>query len=175
MEGKREMSETIGMGLIVRNAEKTIEGCIKSFIDYVDQCVIAFDGGSTDKTNTILKRLQKRYKNKIELYQQPHIEEPRWVMDILGDWKGTSNFAATRNFSFSKLMTDWYMWVDADDIVANPQNLRPLIEKALPEVSAIWFPYYYAIDEFGNLTTVFERERLLRAKVGWVWKGRLHE
>ena len=158
MEGEREMSETIGMGMIVRNSEKTIEGCIKSFIDYVDQCVIVEAGESTDDTPKILRKLAMEYK-KIELYQF------EWIDD----------FAAARNFSFSKLTTDWYMWVDSDDIVANPHKLRELADKATPDVAAIWFPYYYALDEFGNLTTLFERERLLRAKLGWIWKGRLHE
>jgi len=65
--------------------------------------------------------------------------------------------------------------VDGDDEVYQAENLRNLVANAQPDVGAIWFPYHYALDEFGNLTTLYERERLLRAKFGWVWQGRLHE
>jgi len=146
------------MGLIVRNAETTIRECIESFIEHIDQCVVILAGESTDKTKEILDELKKQYTH-LEIY--PFV----WVDD----------FSAARNFCFSKLNGDFYGWVDSDDTVYQPDNIKPLINNAQPDVGAIWLPYHYAMDEFGNVTTVYERERLLRAKFGWVWKGRLHE
>lgn len=149
------MGETVGIAIIARNAEKTIKKCIQSFANEVDQVVVVLAGQSTDKT----ARMAKKASPKVELY----------------DFEWIDDFAAARNYSFSKLHTDWYMWVDSDDTVEGAQNLRQLIEKAPHDVGGIWFPYYYAIDEFHNVTTLYERERLLRATCGWIWNGRLHE
>jgi len=146
--------QSIGIALIARNAESTIRNCIESFIEEVDQTVVVLAGESTDKTEEIVRSIDK-----VEVYNFD------WIDD----------FSAARNFSFSKLHTDWLMWIDSDDEMYQPENLRLLVENAKEEVGAIWLPYHYALDEFGNVSTVYERERLLRAKYGWVWKGRLHE
>lgn len=148
------MSQTIGVGIIARNAEKTIKSCLESLIENVDQCVVVLAGESTDKTEEIIRSI-----NKVEVYNF------EWIDD----------FSAARNFCFSKLNTDFLLWVDADDEVYQAENLRKLVDNAQPEVGAIWFPYHYAVDEFGNPTTIYERERLLQTKFGWVWKSRLHE
>lgn len=149
------MSQSIGVGIIARNAGATIKECVKSLAPFVEQIVVVLAGESTDNTAKEAKKGSK----KVELYKFD------WIQD----------FSAARNFCFSKLHTDWYLWVDADDWTYQAENLRSLVEQAQEKVGAIWFPYHYAVDEFGNLTTVYERERLLRAKYGWIWKGRLHE
>jgi glycosyltransferase involved in cell wall biosynthesis len=151
--------ETIGVAIICRNSEATIKDCVESFIDHVDQVVIVKAGESTDKTAEILDRLKSAYPDKIELF----------------DFVWIDDFSAARNFSFSKLKTSWALWVDSDDVIYQPENLRKLAASAQPEVGGIWFPYHYAIDEFGNPTTIYERERLLRTSCGWIWRSRIHE
>lgn len=153
------MSQTVGCAIIARNVEKTIRNCIESFIAHVDQVVVVKAGESTDETPKILDELKAKYPDKLELYSF------EWCDD----------FSAARNYSFSKLKTDWWLWVDADDIVYQPENLRILADNAPADVGFYWFPYHYAMDEFGNLTTNYIRERLLRAKQGWIWAKRLHE
>lgn len=144
--------ETIGVALIASNAETTIRDCLESFKDHVDQIVVIINN-SKDKTEEICRSI-----NGVEVHNF------EWVDD----------FAIARNFSFSKLKTDWLLWVDSDDTLIHPEGLREL-STIHPEVGAIWFPYHYAHDEFGNVTTIYERERLLRAKYGWVWRSRIHE
>lgn len=162
--------QTLGVAIIARNSEKTIKNCIESFKEYAQQIVVVLAGESTDKTEEIVNSIEG-----VKLVKMPPIIEPDWVKEILGDWDGTSDFAMSRNFSLSYLNTDWNFWVDSDDEVYRAEILSRLINEAKEEVGAIWLPYHYAIDEFGNVNTVYERERLLRAKYGWVWKGRLHE
>lgn len=150
------MSEaTIGVAVLVYK-ETIIIDCIKSFIDHVDQVVIC----GQDETPPELIEQIKAISPKVEYHNFG-----RWIDD----------FSAKRNFSFSFLKTEWYCWVDADDIIINPERLKILATNSVPEVGAIWFPYIYASDEFGSTTTLYERERLLRARYGWIWKGRLHE
>lgn len=147
------MTESIGVGIIASNAEKSIKACIESFKDYVDQTVIIVNN-SKDKTEEICRSIK-----------EVEVHNFEWVDD----------FAIARNFAFSKLNTNWLLWVDADDTILHPEVLREITQIAGQDVGAIWFPYHYAIDEFGNITTIYERERLLRTKFGWVWRGRIHE
>lgn len=150
--------DTIGMAIIVKDAEKTIQRCIESFIHYVDQCVIVFGGKSSDKTEEIVKELAKSY---------PHL--------AYYDFEWCDDFAAARNFSFGKLNTDWICWLDADDWLAHAEELRNIPKMVNPDVGAVWFPYHYCLDEFGNVTTIYERERVLRTNCQWVWQNRMHE
>ena len=150
---------TIGMGIIARNAEATIRDCLESFLEHIEQCVVVKAGESTDATPQILDELKLKYPDKLELY----------------DFEWIDDFSAARNFCFSKLKTDWLLWCDADDILYQAEKLHKLVDEAHAEVGAIWFSYHYAVDEFGNPTTIYERERLLRAKFGWVWQSRIHE
>ena len=147
------------MGIIARNSEKTIKTCVESFVNYVDQCVVVLAGESIDKTEQVVKKLARKYPSKFEFYNF------EWIDD----------FAAARNYCFSKLRGDFLCWVDADDHVKGAENI-PLLANQMPdEVGGIWFRYDYAHDEFNNVTTVYERERLLRSKYGWIWRSRLHE
>ena len=43
-------ADTIGVGIIARNAGKTIKQCVKSFAPFVDQIVVVLAGESTDNT-----------------------------------------------------------------------------------------------------------------------------
>lgn len=148
------MTESIGVGIIVHK-EESIKECIESFVDVVDQVVVATQEDTPDKVVQLAK-----VSDKVEIHN-------------FGKWQ--DDFAMKRNFCFSKLNTDWYFWCDSDDIVYEPETLRTLVDNAKPEEGAIWLPYHYSVDEFGNPTTIYERERLFRAKQGWVWRGRLHE
>lgn len=149
------MGQTLGVGIIVKDEKDTIGPCIESIAQVADQIVVVKQADTTQATIDAIKAAS----DKVELY------DFEWVKD----------FSAKRNFCFSKLKTDWMLWVDADDTVYQAENLRRLIDNIRPEVGAIWFPYHYAVDEYGNVTTEYERERLLRSCYGWVWKGRIHE
>jgi len=150
--------QTVGMAFIARNVEKTIKDCIESFIEHVDECAVVLAGESTDRTEAIIDELIKKYKHL-------HKHHFKWVED----------FSAARNYSFGKIHTDWAFWVDADDTIKGAEHLREWANGLEEEVGAVWFPYDYAQDEFGNTITLYERERLLRMKYCWVWSGRLHE
>ena len=156
------MGKTVGIALITRNAENSIANCINSFKDHVDQVVVVLAGKSTDKTEEIIRTIPK-----VEVYE--------WLEDIDEPTGEINDFAAARNFSFSKLNTDYYMWLDSDDELVNPEKIRGVIEKTYGKFGGIWFPYYYAFDEFNNVTVVYERERILDSRYQWVWQNRIHE
>ena len=145
---------TVGVGIIVKD-EACVKDCVESFIEHVDQIVVVTQTDTPQTLKDVLAAMPK-----VAVYD-------------FGDW--IDDFAAKRNFSFSKLTTDWMLWVDSDDVVYQPDNLRKIASTVPEQVGCIWFPYHYAIDEFGNITTMYERERLLRRSQAWIWTGRIHE
>lgn len=147
--------DSIGVAIIAKQAGQSIYDCIKSFEACVDDIVVVLAGKSTD--NTAMQA--RKASNKVRLFNF------RWVDD----------FSAARNFSFSKLNNDFVLWIDSDDVIEGADKLRELVQMSPPNIAGIWFPYYYAFDDMGNCTTLFDRERLLRTSVGWIWRSRVHE
>ena len=78
--------------MIVRNEEDVLARCLDSVSSLVDEIIIV-DTGSQDKTREIAARYTD------------HVYDFTWIDD----------FAAARNFSFSKATMDYQMWLDADD------------------------------------------------------------
>lgn len=145
---------TISLCMIVKNEEETLARCLDSVKDAVDEIVIV-DTGSTDQTREIAGRYTGR------------VYDFAWVND----------FAAARNFAFSKGEKDYLMWLDADDIL-KPEDARKLIQlkqTLSPEVDMVLLPYHTAFDGQGRPTFLYYRERLVRRNAGFYWEGAVHE
>ena len=84
---------TISLCMIVKNEETVLARCLDSVQHLADEIIIV-DTGSDDSTQEIASR----YTNKI--YSYP------WAFD----------FAAARDFSFSKATQKYIFWMDADDV-----------------------------------------------------------
>ena len=85
---------SISLCMIVKNEENVIERCINTVKDIVDEIIIV-DTGSEDNT----KEKIKKYNAKIY------------------DFTWRDDFAAARNFAFSKASMDYILWLDADDVL----------------------------------------------------------
>ena len=84
---------TISLCMIIRDEEEVLGRCLESVADLVDE-IILVDTGSQDRTREIARHFTEK------VYEFP------WIDD----------FAAARNFSFSKASCDYCMWLDADDV-----------------------------------------------------------
>lgn len=84
----------ISCAIIVKNGAQTIDRCLSSIMDSVDEIIIV-DTGSTDDTIEIAKQYTS------------HIHYFEWVND----------FSAARNYSLSLCTGDWILVVDADEYV----------------------------------------------------------
>lgn len=145
---------TISLCMIVRNEEDVLARCLDSVRDAVDEIVIV-DTGSTDGT----KEVARRYTEKV--YDFP------WQDD----------FAQARNFSFSKAGMEYCMWLDADDVLLDPDREALLRLKAQlpPEVDVVMMRYHVAFDAGGRPTFSYYRERLVRNSPDYRWRGAVHE
>ena len=145
---------TISLCMIVRNEEAVLERCLHSVCNAVDE-IILVDTGSEDRTKEIA----------------------RSYTDRIYDFAWSDDFAAARNFSFSKATMDYCMWMDADDVLleADTKALLELKETLDPSVQVVMLPYHIAFDAQGKPTFSYYRERLIRNGQGMRWEGAVHE
>lgn len=145
---------TISLCMIVRNEEAVLDRCLESAANLVDEIVIV-DTGSTDATKEIARQFTGK------LFDFP------WVDD----------FAAARNFSFDQASGDYCMWLDADDVIEEPDRVRfrAMREQLLPEADVVMMPYHTAFDPQGQPTFTYYRERVVRNEARFRWSGSVHE
>lgn len=96
--------------ITVYNKEKYLERCLKSICNQTSKNyeIIVVNDGSTDKSEKIIKKYQK--KHKFKYYK-----------------KENTGVSDTRNYAIEKVNTDYFLFVDADDYIAN--DLIEQIEK----------------------------------------------
>ncbi|MFZ5974499.1 MAG: tetratricopeptide repeat-containing glycosyltransferase family 2 protein [Bacillota bacterium] len=145
---------TISLCMIVKNEEDTLERCIDSVKDIVDEIIIV-DTGSTDKTREIAARLTE------------NVYDFEWI----------NSFSAARNFSYSKATMEYILILDADDVLLEEDRdrFRKLKETLRPEVDVVLMPYNVGFDTAGNVTLSYYRERLSKREKNFQWIEPVHE
>lgn len=148
------MMPSISLCMIVKNEELVIERCLQSIAPYVDE-IILVDTGSVDQT----KELARRYTT--------NIYDFAWIDD----------FSAARNESFAKATKDYILWLDADDVLLpdDQKKFQELKETLTTDVDLVVMKYHVALDNAGNPTLTYNRERLFKRSVGYRWSGQVHE
>ncbi len=145
----------IAAAIIAYNSEAKLKDLLESIKDQVDYMVVGVDSKTTDATEEVAKSFGA-------------ITYP---FDLNDD------FAAARNLSFSKVPddTEWIIWLDTDDTLKCDVPLHQIADEQPPDIGMVWFQYVYHRDEYGNVTTLFDRERLIRRAGKPLWQGALHE
>ncbi|GIM45648.1 hypothetical protein DNHGIG_11970 [Collibacillus ludicampi] len=113
-KGKREIDTfldqrkgtTIAAAVLTRNASRTIQRCLASLQEAVDE-VVVIDSGSTDGTVEIAQRFPK-----------VRVFPFTWCDD----------FSAARNFGLTQIQSRWVFWVDADEYLhpEDPDSVREI-------------------------------------------------
>lgn len=145
---------SISLCMIVKNEEDVLERCLESVKLIADEIIIV-DTGSTDKT----KEIACKFTNKLYNFE--------WIDD----------FAAARNYSFSKSTKEFVMWLDADDIILS-DDIKKFIElkKSLDsDIDTVMMKYNVQFDEDDNPICSYYRARLLKRKNNPLWSGPVHE
>lgn len=145
---------TISLCMIVRNEENSLGQCLSGMAGIADEIVIV-DTGSTDRTKEIAASFGA----------------------VIYDFEWIDDFAAARNYSFSKATKDYIMWLDADDTITpmDQERLRQLKQTLPPETDTVTMPYNLAFDGEGNVISTLRRNRLVRRECGFQWIGPVHE
>lgn len=138
--------------MIVKNEQSTIQRLLSSVSGVFDEIVIV-DTGSTDNTVNICAKYGRVYYYK-------------WIDD----------FAAARNYAFSKATSQYIMWLDADDILS-PQSIQQIKEwkQTATSPDTVMAKYIVAYDSNGNASYWYYRERIVKKCQLSVWRGKIHE
>lgn len=142
---------TVSVCMIVKN-EESVLGRALECLDFADEIVIA-DTGSEDNTKEVARRFT----------------------DKVYDFEWTDDFAAARNFIFSKGSSNYLMWLDADDVVTKENSEKLSKWKENAEADVLYCLYDAAFDENGTPTFSYYRERVVRNDPRARWAGFVHE
>lgn len=145
---------TISLCMIVKNEEAVLKRCLESAKEAADEMIVV-DTGSRDRTKEIAQEAGA------QVFEFP--------------W--TDDFAAARNFSFSKASMDYCMWLDADDVLLpeDREQLKALKQSLVSDVDMVMMKYHTAFDQQGKPVFSYYRERLVRNGKSFRWVGAVHE
>lgn len=145
----------ISLCMIVKNEERVLDRCLSSIADLMDEIIIV-DTGSIDRT----KEIAGNYTN--------HVYDFEWVDD----------FAAARNFAFSKATKDYIYSADADEVLDEENRLRfrQLKEHMLPEIEIVQMRYCNQLSHGTAYNFDAEyRPKLYKRQREFVWIEPVHE
>ena len=148
--------------MIVKNEEKNLGRCLECLKKLMDEMIIV-DTGSTDRT----KEIAARYGAKVYDFE--------WIDD----------FAAARNYAFSKATCDYIYSADADEVI-DEDNVKELarIKEALgnqePDQMIDIVQMFYCGQTRGKGKSVYNFDRELRPKLfrrlrPFIWENPIHE
>jgi glycosyltransferase involved in cell wall biosynthesis len=145
---------TVSVCLIVKNEEDALPSCLHGVRGIADEIVVV-DTGSTDRT----KQIAASYGAAVYDFE--------WIDD----------FAAARNFAFSKATQQYILWLDADDVIKEKDKalLAELKRTLDPSVDSVSMHYHLAFDGDGNVTQSLRRNRLVKRARQFKWIGAVHE
>ncbi len=137
-KGRPELS----VCMIVRDESRDVGDCLESIKGIADE-IIVVDTGSIDNTKEVVSA----------------------YTDLIYDFKWVDDFSAARNYSLSKATGKWVMWMDADDVLQNPEAVKKVL---VDKFDVYNFNIIYGGD-------IFCHARLFRNNFNVKFAGRVHE
>lgn len=143
---------------------ESLKRAVDSIKDYVDEVIITANGEKVQKIEDYCTSNEK-------------------IAYFYHKW--TKDFAEQRNFCASKIRSDadFYIWIDADDVLVGGELLRDIAIRAKKQnLDAVFFTYWYSClfkgkesaETVEKVELAQTRERLLKPG-STTWKKRLHE
>ena len=148
----------LSIGMIVKNEEKKLRRCLDSLQPLMEQVnceLIIVDTGSVDST----KDIATEYTDKIYNFE--------WIND----------FSAARNYGLDKSTGIWFLFVDADDVLKNPEELIKFLnnKKSAEKYRTGMLIYHSPMDEAESNVSRLWVGRLFLNGMGNRFEGKIHE
>lgn len=151
---------TISLAMIVKNERHHLPKLLESVQGCFDEIHIT-DTGSNDGTQEFILSDEATELSHAVM----HLHHFDWIND----------FSAARNYSFSHVKTDFVMWMDGDDVLANREAFINFRDHAM-EFGDYWLAAYdYAMNADGTPAVTFARERIVKVANKPKWNYFVHE
>ena len=155
VQERRGCKMRFSLCMIVKNEEAVLRDCLDSLKELMDEIIIV-DTGSTDKT----KEIAAEYTSNVYDFE--------WVND----------FAAARNYAFSKATGDYIYSADADEYLdeENRVKFKALKKVLMPEVEIVQM--IYVTEQINHPTENFVKDlrpKLFKRLREFTWIDPIHE
>lgn len=152
---------TLSGCLVVRNGKKSVVRCLDALLPVVNEYVI-IDTGSKDGTIELIKSWSGNHPN------------TRIVLVNVGrkfhDEDGIFDFGAAKNYAVSRATCDYVMWIDVNDEMLRPNEVRIAFDKITAKMPHASITMLTEVDK----TFAFPRVRIApRATAKFI--GAIHE
>jgi glycosyltransferase involved in cell wall biosynthesis len=147
----------LALNVICKDEVNDIDRIIHDYREYFDELVFAVDD-------------QKVFDDCSASYHQfyPDIKFYKY------EW--VDNFAHKRNFVAGKTESEYYLRIDCDDVIENPEKIRQVFKGMVDnDISIAFVSYVYSRDKDGNCNAEHWRETIIRKRPEINWNKSVHE
>lgn len=153
-------TQTLAVCIIVKDAENSLGRCLESVIGIADEIIVAVDETTSDLTKTVAEKYVKGFSPYTELLFD--IKSP---MEI--------GFDEARNQCIAHAKADWILWMDADEVMYHPENVRKYLKENMFDAYALQ-QIHYSVEPAGVMKIDIPA-RLFRNGKGIRFFGLVHE
>lgn len=151
-------NKTIALAMIVKGTKdeaKLLDQCLASVHEHVDGIFLNINHAKGKKIDKEVLKIADKY--------ETVFYETEWNND----------FVEARTFIFDKVPKDFdfVMWLDTDDTIDTPENIKYVINSLQPQQQGIYINYDYDHDEFGNVTLSHWVARIVRNNGSYAWRA----
>lgn len=152
--------QTLSVCIIAKDAEHSLGRCLESVKGIAHEIIVAVDSTTTDRTMIIAEEYVHGF-SKIEdlLFS---IESPLKI-----------GFDEARNQCIAKAKGDWILWIDSDEVLYHPENLRKYLKQNMFNAYAVK-QIHYSVEPAGVMKVDIPA-RVFRNNKGIKFFGVVHE
>lgn len=152
------LSKTVALVLIVKGTKdeaKLLDQCLASVHEHVDAIYLNINHAKGKKVDKEVLKIADKY-------ETTYFET---------EWK--NDFVEARTFIFDKVPKDYdfIMWLDTDDTVDKPEQIKYVINSMNPTQQGVFVNYDYDHDELGNVTLSHWVARVVRNNGSYAWRA----
>lgn len=172
---------TLSLALISNDAAENMSQVLASVRGHVDEIVIADTGMDSTARNVCVQYGASvyqcdRHSHPALFFHDTEEQNAQWAGPgaYSNEW-ALADFAGARNVSFEHATCDYVCWIDADDVLEQPEALRNVVADMEARGLGLGFlSYNYAQDHLGRVYYRQWRERVFRRSTA-KWHNPVHE
>lgn len=154
--------KTIALTCILKNEVHNLPRFCESVAGCFDEYHFTDTGSDDGSVAWLIHDAEKHLKCRPDQLKIHHF---KWIDD----------FAAARNYAIDQITTDYWAWLDLDDVLYNKEAFLAFRKESIGFSDFFYVPYHYALKEDGEPRVSFIRERIVKTDTGLRFQDFVHE